>query len=580
LAGWFDLPEAWVLYQDDSVLVVDKPAGIVCQAVDDARPDDLPQLVKRRLAQQRGVREQDVYLGTHQRLDQATSGALLYTLDPRANAPLAEQFAARTIEKTYLAAVSGKPPAPGTLLVHWLAPAQAGRVRVAQEREPGAKQARTRVVAVRSVAGRSLLTLAIETGRTHQVRVQLAALGCPVAGDALYGGAPALRLLLHAQALRFAHPSSGAAVEVQSPPPPEFADWLAHGARDAFASAELLGRALANAIARRSALFRAYESGETRAFRLLHGAADGVDGFYVDVYDRWAVVRVDGDGRESDERALLAQLQALGFAGAYVKRHPKQANQLVDPTDEHVAPRLPLFGEAAPELLVVHEHAVPYEVRLSEGLRTGLFLDQRDNRARLRNAVEGLCVLNLFGYTGSFSVAALRGGASSVTTVDVSKAALAWAERNVARIGASERHRSWAEDAFVALASLAARGERFDCVIVDPPSYSTSKHGRFRAVKDYERLCVAALEVLSEGGSLLACLNHHGIAQPSLRRFVQAAAHTSGRVLVGLRDLPTPCDFPAEPDDSASMRSVLGQFGASARLRSPSAAMRVRKWRR
>jgi 23S rRNA (cytosine1962-C5)-methyltransferase len=228
----------------------------------------------------------------------------------------------------------------------------------------------------------------------------------------------------------------------------------------------------------------------------------------------------------------------------------------------------------------VHEHGVPYEARLSEGLRTGLFLDQRDNRALLRRLANGKRVLNLFGYTGSFSVAALVGGATSAITVDVSKAALSWADRNVARLGCADRHHSLAEDAFVALKTFAARGERFDCVVVDPPSYSTSKHGRFRAIKDYERLCGAALEVLSPDGILLACLNHHGIAQPMLRRFVQAAAHTGGRSIMKLRDLATPCDFPAEADGTASMRSVLAELGPGERLRSPSATMRTRKWRR
>jgi 23S rRNA (cytosine1962-C5)-methyltransferase len=558
-----------VLYEDEDVLVVDKPAGIPCQAVDPARPDDLPTLIKRWLARRRSLPERDVYLGTHQRLDQDTSGSLLYTLQKSANPGLAEQFAERQIEKVYLAAVSGRPPQPGALLVHHLAPAEGGSMRVAGEREPGAKQARTRVLEVRSVQDRSLIKLAIDTGRTHQVRVQLATLGCPVAGDVRYGGAPALRLLLHAQRLAFRHPRGGQRVEVESALPFELADWLEHGARSALDDPRLLDRALELAACRRISLGRAHAAGETTAFRLLHDAADGVAGFAVDVYDRWLVLRVDGDNAASEERALVSRLATRGVAGIYVKRHPKQANQLVDPTDGQIAPRLPVWGEAAPEELIVYEQSVPFEVRLGDGLRTGLFLDQRDNRARVRELAHGKRVLNLFAYTGSFSVTALLGGASSVISVDVSRTALAWADRNIARVGSAERHRSIADDAFVVLKLLAQRGERFDIVILDPPSYSTTKRGRFRAKADYPALCAAALEVLADPGTLLACINHHGVSRGALRRFVQIAARAAGRSARILRDLPTASDFPAEPGREPAMKSVLAEFSQCATLPRP-----------
>ena len=145
------------------------------------------------------------------------------------------------------------------------------------------------------------------------------------------------------------------------------------------------------------------------------------------------VLRIVDDVAEPDVDALLDALAELGFAGIYLKRHPKQASDMVDPRDERVAPALPVRGEPAPEVFEVHEQGVPFEVRLHDGLRTGLFLDQRDNRRRIRELASGKRVLNLFAYTGSFSVAALAGGAVSAVSVDVSQAALRWAERNAAR---------------------------------------------------------------------------------------------------------------------------------------------------
>jgi 23S rRNA (cytosine1962-C5)-methyltransferase len=548
-----DLDPARILFEDDDLIVIDKPAGVPCQAPDSARPDDLPLRLKRMLAARRNVPVEEVYLGTHQRLDQDSSGAILYTLRPEANPALAAQFEQRSVEKYYLAAVSGKAPPPGQRLEQRLARSAEGRMRIA---DSGAL-AITRVLDVNTQAGRSLLRLAIDTGRTHQIRAQLAAHGCALLGDALYGGAPAFRVYLHAERLAFAHPRDGRRIEISAPPPVEFADYLAHGVRPAFAEPGLLASAIDHACQRRFALGRALLAGDTTVFRLLHEAADGVPGCGVDVYDGWLVVREVADVADEHEAALLTGLERLGVAGAYLKRHPKQANELTQGRDERVAPGSPALGSEAPETLEVCEHRVPFEVRLHDGLRTGLFLDQRDNRRRVAELANGKQVLNLFAYTGSFSVAALAHGAAFVTTVDVSRAALAWAERNVARIGASGRHRTLARDAFEALEISAARGERFDLIIVDPPSYATTKRGRFRVTKDYVDLCRSAFGVLSKEGVLLACLNHHGVSQAGLRRFVHQAAEAAGVSLRSLTDLPTQSDFPLVAGADAPAKSVL-----------------------
>ena len=572
-----------ILFADEDVLVVDKPAGIVCQSVHGAHSLDLPGLLKEWLASRRDCAVGDVYLGTHQRLDQDTSGCVLYTVRKSANKALADQFAARSIEKVYVAAVSGEPPRAGSVLVHWLVPAERGSVRVAGPHEQGAKEARTRVLAVRSVEGRSLLTLAIDTGRTHQVRVQLAAVGCPVAGDARYGGARALRLLLHAQQLSFRHPSDGRQLHCEAALPFEFEDWLGHGVRSVFSESRVLERAIALAAMRRHALGRLHATGQTTAFRLVNDAADGLPGFSVDLYEQWLIVRVDGEGEQFtlQEQQLVSALAALpGVRGIYVKRHPKQANQLIDPTEEAIAPRLPVWGEPAPEAIVVRECGVPFAVRLGQGLRTGLFLDQRDNRERLRELAPGKRVLNLFAYTGSFSVVALMAGADSVTSVDSSRTAVDWAQRNVERIGCGARHHGVVADAFDALRHLARAGERFDIVIVDPPSYSTSKRGRFRAKRDYVALCVAACSVLAEPGTLLACINHQGVSRLQLRRFIQDAARQMGREPRAVRDLATATDFPAEAGHEPAMKGVLVEFPKRSAFRSPSAGMRPRRFTR
>jgi len=552
-----DLDPVRVLYEDDDLIVVDKPAGVPSQAPDATRPHDLPSRLKSFLARLRGTTPDQVYLGTHQRLDRDSSGVILYTLRESANASIAAQFESRTVTKRYLAAVSGNPPARGTQLTHWLAPDRDGRMRILRAKAPNAKQAKSTIEEVRREGDRSLVRVRIDTGRTHQIRVQLAAQGCALAGDTLYEGSPAFRLMLHSESLTFDHPVTGLTIEIRAPVPPELEDWLHHGPRAAFLEPALFRSALEHACQRRFSEGRALAAGITTTFRLLHEEADAVPGFGVDVYDRYLVVRERADVSRGDEELFLAGLAPLAVAGVYLKRHPKQANELMQAEDDRAAPSAPVLGTAAPETLIVHENGVPYGVQLHAGLRTGLFLDQRDNRRRIAELASGKRVLNLFAYTGSFSVAALAAGAAHVTTVDVSKTALRWADRNVERIGGSERHRSIAQDAFDALERLASRGERFDVIVCDPPSYATTKRGRFRVTKDYVALCRAALQVIAPEGVVLACLNHYGISQVSLRKFVQTAVQAQGLLLSALRDTPAQVDFPVAGGAEAPTKSVL-----------------------
>jgi 23S rRNA (cytosine1962-C5)-methyltransferase len=554
-----DFDPARVLYEDEDLIAVDKPAGVPCQAPSAQRPDDLPLRLRRFLAARRGGSADEVYLGTHQRLDQESSGVIVYTLRPSANPALARQFEARSLRKIYLAAVSGRPPRAGQELVHALAPGPDGRMRVAK----GGKLAKTRVLDVRSFGDRSLVRVQIETGRTHQIRVQLAAEGCPIAGDRLYGGAPAFRTMLHAECLALEHPTESRTLEITAAPPLELEDWLEHGARSAYRDPNLLRAAIDHACQVRFEEGRALAAGQTTVFRLMHEAADGVPGFGVDVYDHWLVVRVRSDATSADESALLQGLGSLGVEGIYLKRHPKQANELTQTRDSELAPSVPVVGAAAPESLLVYEHGVPFEVRLHDGLRTGLFLDQRDNRHRIAELANGKRVLNLFAYTGSFSVAALAGGAASATTVDVSRAALHWAERNVARIGCADRHRVFADDAFDVLERAAQRNDLYDLTIVDPPSYATTKRGRFRVTKDYVALCRAALRVLSKDGLLLACINHYGISQDGLRRFVRTAVESEGLSVHSMRDTPSQIDFPLGAGAEPPTKSVLVRVSSS-----------------
>ena len=152
------------------------------------------------------------------------------------------------------------------------------------------------------------------------------------------------------------------------------------------------------------------------------------------------------------------------------------------------------------------------EVDLGHGQKTGAFLDQRENRARVRALAAGRAsVLNLFSYAGGFSIAAALGGAGRVTSVDVAAAAHATAQRTFRANGVDPgAHVFVSADVFAFLDQARARGERFDLVVSDPPSFAPSERARPRAITAYRRLHAAAAAVLAEGGILCAssCSSH------------------------------------------------------------------------
>jgi 23S rRNA (cytosine1962-C5)-methyltransferase len=219
-------------------------------------------------------------------------------------------------------------------------------------------------------------------------------------------------------------------------------------------------------------------------------------------------------------------------------------------------------GTPAPDPLVVREGGIELGVRLGDGLSTGLFLDQRGNRARVRAASAGKRVLNLFSYTCAFTTAALVGGAVSSTSVDASPSALERGRENLLRAGADlARHVLVADDAFAYLARAARKGERFDIVVLDPPSYSSTRARRFVADSDYGDLAAAALALLAPQGELLACTNHRGITMGRFRKLLRRAAEDTKRVVLQLKDLAPGVDFPTAPGADPTMKSVWLRLG-------------------
>jgi 23S rRNA (cytosine1962-C5)-methyltransferase len=552
---WPSFPLERILYEDEDIIVIDKPAMVSTHAPDTGRNDDAVSRLKQALGERDRVPVDRVYLGIHQRLDRDTSGALLFTRQKTANAAIASQFEGRRVKKTYVACVPSWPKNRDKgVLSHLLVPGEGGRMKVVspseKKRVRGAQQAVTRYRVLRRQSDRALLELFPETGRTHQIRVQVAEAGAAIAGDRMYGGVPAPRLMLHASRLEIRHPTSGEALEVRAPVPAELERWVDDPGARPLVEASLFEARLEQAVAARWALGT---SPDTTAFRIVHGEGDGLAGIAVDAYGEHLLVHFFSEDALAQKDEILDRVFSLGVRGVYFMNHPKQSNTLVDPRRESLAPSEPVRGEPAPSPLVIREHGLAYRVRLGDGLKTGIFLDQRDNRRRVRELSRGLRVLNLFSYTCAFTVAAAAGGARSTVSVDASKGVLAWGRENLEENGlASPAHVMVDVDAFDWLEAATKRRERYDLVILDPPSYATTKSSRFSAADDYADLAAQALAVVAPGGRLLACTNHRGISVRKFRKRMHEAGRVAGRSMLQVKDLPPPPDFPvpigAEPD--------------------------------
>lgn len=246
----------------------------------------------------------------------------------------------------------------------------------------------------------------------------------------------------------------------------------------------------------------------TNAFRVIHGENDCMPGLVLDFYAGTGVMLFDGDGARAFWAPMVEAVAAgCRDAGIPLRRIWARGSSAAEAGGAGEA----LWGDAAPDLIQVEEHGARFEVDVRRGQKTGLFLDQRDNRRRVGALSAGADVLNLFSYTGGFSVHAAMGGARRVTTVDIAESVVAAARRNFALSGIEERpHRFVAADAFDFLDAAWRAKEHYDLVVCDPPSFAPNERSKPAALRAYRRLNARALEVVSAGGLLVtaSCSSH------------------------------------------------------------------------
>jgi len=522
-----------VIFEDEHLLVVNKPAGWNTHAPSSYAGEGIYDWFRHRMP--RWSR-----LAILHRLDKETSGVLVFGKSSLANRSLTAQFTERRVQKHY-ALLTDRPVAQTS----WNVKTRLARSgsRYASVTHPAAGElAETRFDVISSERGRTLLRAEPLTGRTHQIRVHAAESGVPVLGDTLYGGSGFPRVCLHAAGITFQHPERGEPCTFQVP-----------------ADFETQPR-----LALRSALI---DVRQTDAFRVIHGAADGWPGWFVDRLGDYLLSQAEQDLTQQQWEELERLVVETGAKGVYHKllsRHVRRT------APEQACPRR-VLGDVAPERFTVLENGLRYETSFNEGYSVGLFLDQRDNRHRLltghvaagnawgpaQTGTRKLELLNTFAYTCGFSVCAAAAGAR-VTSLDLSRKYLDWGRRNFALNDLDAAGHDFIHgDALEWMKRLHRKGRRFGAVMLDPPTFSQSKQsGVFRAEKDYGKLVRAALLLLESGGVLFASSNAAHWAPEAFRETVRSVIHAEHRRVVREDYRPQPPDFPIHRDEPAYLKTA------------------------
>ena len=278
---------------------------------------------------------------------------------------------------------------------------------------------------------------------------------------------------------------------------------------------------MAARIAEAWALRRELVSSGTNAFRLVFGEGDALPGIVVDYYDGYCLLVAYSDALAAVQGWVTSALMAMSEVRGVLRRDPARPGML-----EVLAGTAPAPG------LTVREGPLVLGVDLARGQKTGLFLDHRDNRQFIALVARDKRVLNLFCYTGAFSLVALKGGAKHVTSVDSADPSIRAARENFTRNGFDPAEFTFhAQDAFEYLEAARLEGRAFDLVISDPPSFAKRREQQRQALKAYRRLAALCLRVTLPGGLYAAASCTSQVSPDQFRQtLAEAALRTNRRV--------------------------------------------------
>lgn len=286
-----------------------------------------------------------------------------------------------------------------------------------------------------------------------------------------------------------------------------------------------------------------FQESKTNAFRFFNGEGDGLGGLTIDWYAGFLVISWYNSFIYHQKEQIIKNLLAsdLNIKGIYEKNRFQGKNI---PETAHV------YGEEAPEPLIIKENNVHYATYLNEGLMTGIFLDQKEVRAQLVDGLmKGKSVLNTFSYTGAFSVAATSGGAKATTSVDLAKRSLPKTKEQFEVNDLSlENQQIYVMDVFAYFKYALKKQLQFDCIVLDPPSFARNKKQTFSVAKNYGDLVEAAEKILAPNGLLIASTNAANVSEHKFQQMIEEALQKQQRTYRLKKRFSLPGDFKVSPN--------------------------------
>lgn len=292
---------------------------------------------------------------------------------------------------------------------------------------------------------------------------------------------------------------------------------------------------LRNAFSKRIKL---YHSKDTNAFRVFNGTGDGIGGLTIDYFDEYYLITWYSKGMYAFKDYIIKAIKSLvSFDGIYEKKRFEENGMVVEEDSFYI-------GKKAPEPLIVKENNVNFAIYLNDGAMVGVFLDQKDVRKSIRdNYSKGKRVLNTFSYTGAFSMAAAKGGAIT-TSVDLASRSLEKTIENFKINGINpDKHEIIVEDIFHYFKEAIAENKKFDLVILDPPSYATSKDNIFSAANNYTDLVKDAIDVTENEGVIVCSTNCSTFNMDKFKKFIDKAFQEKNKGYFILEEHTLPADF-------------------------------------
>lgn len=277
---------------------------------------------------------------------------------------------------------------------------------------------------------------------------------------------------------------------------------------------------------------------DNNTYRLVHGEGDRLPGLIIDIYDNAAIIQAHSVGMHMQRKDIARQLRTL-YGDKLTCIYYKSETTLPYKADLNEESGF-LYGKASD--VVATENGLKFYIDWLKGQKTGFFIDQRDNRSLIEKYSQGKKVLNMFCYTGGFSVYALRGGASMVHSVDSSERAIEMTNRNIAlNFPDAANHEAYATDAFSYLKDM---DNSYDLIVLDPPAFAKHKDALRNALKGYIRLNAKAMQKIKPGGILFTFSCSQAVNKDQFRLAVFTAAAQSHRFVRVLHQLHQPTDHP------------------------------------